>query len=287
MTVLPGVAWMGDVVRPFAQCGVSLADRGLLFGESVYEVIPITAGRVRMLAEHVERMRSGAGALGVERGVPRLEAWGARIAELIELEGLSEGIVYAQLTGGTADRAHVTEAPVEPTFFAWLRPLRFPRANRVEVGLSTITAPDIRWARGEIKSTMLLPSVLGKRRARATGADEVIFTADGQVREGGSTSVFIVEGGELVTGPPAPMILPGLTAELVASLARSRKMTLRREAISVERLRGADEVFVTSTTLLAMPVLRVDDGAIGEGIAGPIARQLAADMRAFFELEDE
>jgi D-alanine transaminase len=283
VTDLPRVAWMGDEIRAFDQCGVSLADRGLLFGESVYEVIPITVGRVRLLEEHVARMQAGASAIGLQ-GVPSVPVWERRVAELIDREGLTEGIVYAQLTGGTAPRSHVLQSRPRPTFFAWVKPHRFPRAEQVQRGIRAVMAPDIRWARNEIKTTMLLPALSSKRAALEAGADEVLFVADGFVREGGSTNVFVVHEGRVIGVPDGPSILPGITARLLQRVAVEASIEVTRAPIEVEQMLRADEVFVTATTQLVMPVLAIDDRAIGGEQPGPVTCSLAAAMRRALEL---
>ena len=281
---MPTMAWIGGRIQPFADSGVSLADRGLLFGESIYEVIPITAGRVRMLSEHVGRMQAGAAVLGIAHGVPPLPTWEARIAELVEGEEIGEGIVYAQVTGGSGPRAHVADPAPDPTFFAWVKAHAFPRADQVRRGIRVITAPDIRWARGELKTTMLLAAIMGKRQALPSGAQEVIFVADDRVREGGSTSVFIVEGGRVVGIPEGPVILPGLTARWLEVVASKISIAVSRESVTRARMLAADEVFVTATTQLAMPVVGIDGQPIGDGFGGRVTSALAEAMRTELEL---
>lgn len=278
------MAWIDGEVRPFEQCGVSLADRGLLFGESIYEVVPVTAGRVRLLAEHVERMEAGAAALGLGHGIPSMPTWEQRVAELVEHESVDEGIVYAQLTGGTAPRSHVAQIRPRPTFFAWVKPHAYPRAEQARRGIRAVTMPDIRWGRNELKTTMLLPALLGKRIALETGAEEVIFVADGYVREGGSTSVFIVEDGRIIGIPDAPTILPGVTARVLRQLAAAASIDLALEPVALERMSAAAEVFVTATTQLVMPVVAIDGRPISHGEPGPVALGLAAAMRAGLQL---
>jgi D-alanine transaminase len=279
MSDLPRMAWMDDEIRPFDQCGVSLADRGLLFGESIYEVIPVTAGRVRLLDEHLGRMQASASMLGLAEGLPALPMWERRVRELIGHEGVHEGIVYAQVTGGTAPRSHVVQARPRPTFFAWVKPHAFPGAEQVARGIRAVTAPDIRWARNELKTTMLLPALLSKRRAQEVGAEEVIFVADGFVREGGSTNVFVVEDGRVTGVPDGPSILPGITGRLLGRVAAAESIDVTREPIEVQRMLAASEVFVTATTQLVMPVVAIDDRPVGSGRSGPVATALAAAMR--------
>ena len=281
MSTGPRLAWFRGAVRPLAQCGVSLLDRGLLFGESIYEVLPVVAGRARFTAEHMARMRAGAQAIGIEE-LPGDDDVEALAATLCEGEGLEEGILYLQVTGGAGEmRAHVAESS-EPTFFGFVQPHVMPRADAFAQPLSVSTAFDPRWARSELKTAMLLPSVLARREAGS--ADEVVFfDADGRLTEGGSTSVFIVEGGALVLPPLSPQVLPSITRGLLERVAPKSSIPVRREPIDRARLVAADEVGVASTTKLVLPVGRVDGQPIASRPDGVLA-SLAASLREVYGL---
>jgi D-alanine transaminase len=279
--------WLDDRVVPFEQARIPVDDRGLLFAESIYEVIPVTGGKARMLAEHTRRMRVGAEPIELDGGVPDDAIWEQRVAELVREERLSEGLLYAQLTGGSATRQHVPPQRPKPRFFAYLIPFRFPRADTTARGIALQSVADPRWVRCDLKTTMLLPGVLAKRDAAVRGAQEALFVGpSGEVREGASTNVFCVEGNRLITPAQSQHLLPGITRPLVAELAAEAGRSVDHETLSLSRLMNATEVFVTSTTLLAMPVVRVDDRSIGNGQAGPVARDLADRLRARLELRD-
>lgn len=283
---LPTVAWLNGTVVPFERAAVPLEDRGLEFGESLYEVIAVTRGQARLLAEHADRMKRGAAQIGISRGVPDLEQWQAILAELQDREHLEEGYVYAQLTGGTAPRSHVPRGAPEPTFFAYLVEYRFPRADQVEIGIAAVTTRDIRWARRDLKTTMLLPAVLAKREASAAGASEALFVGpQGQVHEGAASNVFLLEGTTLVTPRQSELLLPGTTRPLVGDIARIAGLNLAEDTLLVDRLWSAQEVFVTSTTQLVMPVVSIDGRAVGGGRAGPVATDLARRVRQRLQLE--
>jgi D-alanine transaminase len=279
-------AWIDDRVVPFGEATVPVDDRGLLFAESIYEVIALTGGKARMLPEHAARMRAGAGAIELGGGVPDDSTWERRVAELVDKERMAEGLVYAQLTGGSAPRQHLPERRPKPRFFAYLLPFRFPRADAAARGIALQSIADPRWMRCDLKTTMLLPGVLAKRDAAAGGADEALFVGpDGSVREGASTNVFCVEDGQLMTPVQSQHLLPGITRPLVTRLAAETGRSVVHETIPLSRLLKAAEVFVTSTTLLVMPVVRIDGRPIGNGQAGPVARQLAERLRARLELQ--
>lgn len=284
---LPRFAVKDGVLAPFDDVGVSLADRGLLFGESLYEVVPITGGRARLLAPHVDRMRAAAESLHLREGVPPLDAWERTTAELVAAEAFDEGILYAQVTGGTAVRSHAPAERPRPTFFAFLQSLRFPRQAEVERGIRARFEPDSRWARCDLKTTMLLPAVLAKYRARDAGAAETIFLSpDDQLREGASSTIFIIEGERAIGVVPSVQLLPGVTGKVLGPLFAEAGLELEHDAIGRRRVLAADEVLACSTTLGVMPVLSIDGAPIGDGRAGRHGRTLAAALRRVLEISD-
>jgi D-alanine transaminase len=284
----PRFAWLNGTLLEFSKAALPIEDRGLQFAESIYEVIPVTAGQGRLLGEHQERMLQGASALGIEAGIPPLPAWESMISELVAREAVTEGWVYAQVTGGTCPRAHLPSERPSPNFFLYLRAHRFPRAAEAERGIRVVTALDPRWSRCNLKTTMLLPSVLAKQDALLRGADEVLFLGpEGELREGGTTNVFVVEGRTLVTPPQDQHLLPGVTRRLVHRVAVEAHLEVRSEVLSLARARAADEVFVTATSRLVMPVVRIDQIPVREGAPGAWALDLARRLRAVLELSED
>lgn len=286
MAGYPEFAWIRGALVPFAEARVSIADRGLLFGESVYEVLPITSGRVRARAAHLERLRRSATAIGLScddtQDATAASSWMDR---LVAAEGVDEGLLYLQLTGGEAPRSHTARAA--PLLFAYATAQPLPDRPRRARGSTVACAPDPRWARCDLKTTMLLAAVLGKRAAAAAGADDVLWIADdGTVREAGSANVAIVERGVVVAPPPSPAILPGITIAIANRVAAELGIPWRHERFDRARLVAADEVFVTATSQLVMPVLRVDDDVIADGLAGAIALRLGDALRDALDRED-
>jgi D-alanine transaminase len=278
-------AWFDGQVLPFSEARVPLDDRGLQFGESLYEVIAVTAGKARLLPEHVARMTAGAAELDLGSGVPALEDWERILAALMQARSAPESLLYAQVTGGSSPRRHVPEHAPPPTFFAYLTPFRFPREADVARGIRVITHDDTRWLRRDLKTTMLLPAVLAKREAARQGAQEALLVgADGALNEGGASNVYLVEGRALVTPTQSVRLLPGTTRALVDSVASEAGLRIERGRIERERLLAASEVFVTSTSQLVMPVVAIDGAPVGHGTAGPVASDLAARIRARYEL---
>jgi D-alanine transaminase len=270
-----------------ADARISVDDRAVLFSESLYEVIPITAGRPRLLPEHVARLERSSKELGLDAGVPALREWERIVAELVRVEGVRDALLYAQVTGGAGPREFVPAQPPVPTFFAYATPYAFPKASDVERGIRAISLQDIRWARRDLKTTMLLGAVLAKREARRAGADEAVLVGPtGQVHEGASSNVFAVEDGDLVTPSQSTELLPGTMRPLVCELAEEAGLRVRAEAVSLPRLASADEIFITSTSQLLMSIVSLDDRPIGAGRGGPVATDIAKRLRARFELVD-
>jgi D-alanine transaminase len=287
MAVRPKFAWISGRIVPFGDAHVPLDDRAVQFGESLYEVVPITAGVARLLPEHVARMQHAALALGLEAGVPELSAWERLVHELVQCEATRDALLYAQVTGGACARDHVPEAAPAPTFFAYASPFTFPGAAAVSRGIRAVSLPDIRWARRDLKTTMLLPAVLAKREAKRRGATEALLVGPGgEVYEGASSNVFIVEGRTLVTPSQSTNLLPGTLRPLVSEVAREAGLEVRGEVVPLGRIRAADEVFVSSTGQLVMPVVDLDGNAVSGGVGGAVASDLAHRIRERFSLPD-
>lgn len=287
MTARPTVAFFDDRIVPFADARVPLEDRGLQFAESVYEVIAIAGGRPQRFVEHVHRMQRNAEALGIEAGVPDVTAFEALAVDLVRAEGWDEALLYAQVTGGSAPRAPVPRDRPRPRFWAYLNPYRYPRADDVLRGIRAITAADPRWARCDLKTTMLLPAVLARHEAARRGAHEVILLGpDGEVREGATSNVLLVEGRTLVTPAQTSHLLPGVTRPLIGELAREAGLEVSERSVSLDRLLAADEVFLSSTSQLVMPIVEVDGRPIGDGRGGPVAVDLARRLRAAWSIPE-
>jgi D-alanine transaminase len=287
MRARPSVAWIDGRVVPFASATVPIDDRGLQFGESLYEVVPIAGGAVRLLPEHVARMKRAAPEIGCEAGVPSLTEWERLVAELLAREPVDEGLLYAQVTGGAAPREHVPESPPVPTFFAYVTAFRFPRDADVERGIPAVTLEDIRWIRRDLKTTMLLPAVLAKREARRRGAQEALYVGPTDlVHEGASSNVFAVEGTALVTPAQSTRLLPGTMRPLVSEVAKEAGFHVENGEIPLSRLAAAAEVFVTSSSQLVMPVISIDGKTVGDGRGGLVARDLARRLRARLGIAD-
>jgi D-alanine transaminase len=282
----PGHAWLDGRMVGWPEARLPIEDRGLQFGESLYEVVPVTRGQARLVPEHAQRMVRGAEALDLASGVPDHRQWLEIARHLIEADGVEEGLLYAQLTGGVAPRRHVPEPPPRPVFLAYLRRHRFPRQQAVDRGARAVSVADVRWGRCDLKTTMLLGAVLAKREAARQGVDEALLVGESnEVREGASTTLHLVQGERLVTPPASTQILSGTTRGAVAALARQCGIEITEAPIHLDEVFRADEVFVTSTSLLVMPLVEVDSKPVGNGRSGPVSCRLAKALRQQLELD--
>jgi len=279
----PAWAWFDGRLVPFDEARVPLEDRALQFGEGIYEVIGVVAGEPFRLADHVERMRGGARELGLQAGVPEPGEWKSIVARLHRREPHPTAILYAQVTGGTAPRSHVPPQPPQPFFFAYLRSFAFPVPAEVARGIAAITFPDPRWQRRDLKTVMLLPAVLARKEALAQGAEEAIFVGqDGFVNEGSASTLFAVINTTVVTPPSSHRILPGVSTVVVEEICSRLGLAFSARPLTLSDLRRAEELFVASTALLLMPVVRLDARPVADGAPGSVTLQIAYHFQRLF-----
>lgn len=270
---LPQCYLNGEYVA-LREARISPLDRGFLFGDSVYEVLPVFGGRMFLFREHFDRLARSLREIRLENPHTH-EEWRGILEQLIARNGASDLYMYVQVSRGMEfGRNHAFPETVRPTVFAMASPLPvFTDAQR-SAGLSAITVEDFRWGRCDIKSTALLANVLMKQQAADAGANEALIVRDGEVLEGSSTSVFIVKDGVLITPPNSHRILPGTTRDAALSLA-TNVMPVEIRSIALDELRTADEVWISAATRDVLPVTRVDGAPIGTGRPGPAWLRMA------------
>ncbi|HEY4484957.1 MAG TPA: D-amino-acid transaminase, partial [Nitrospiria bacterium] len=267
------IAFINGRFLPLSQAKVSAEDRGFQFGDGIYELIRTYHGRIFHLGEHLDRMEHSAKAIGLTLVYSRAR-WKQILARLGRLSRHPDAKLYIQITRGAAPRDHAYPRKVRPTVVVTARRLTpLPDAIRRN-GVPVITVPDLRWGRCDIKSLNLLPNIMARQKARASGAFEALFVRDGLVLEGAGCNVFAVTGGRIVTPPRGPGILSGITREQVIELARASGGTVIEKDISLTDLMAADELFLTGTTVEILPVVRVDGKAIGDGRPGAVTFRL-------------
>lgn len=260
------VAYFDGEFGPLEDIRISPLDRGFMFGDGVYEVIPVYAGRMFRAGAHLERLERSLAAIRIEDPLDR-NRWSALLEELVERNGGGHQALYLQVTRGAAPRDHAFPGGVAPTVFAMTR---LVDADSVTQPLQAVTRPDIRWARCDIKSVALLPNVLMRQEARDAGASEAIMIRDGLVTEGTSSNVFVVLGDSVYTPPKSTHILGGVTRDLLLELAGSAGVDCREEPVTEAQLRDAREIWVTSSTREVVAVTRLDGEPVGEGVPGPL-----------------
>ncbi|AIO33584.1 D-amino acid aminotransferase [Burkholderia pseudomultivorans] len=262
---------------PLSQARIPVLDRGFIFGDGVYEVVPVYAhdgAHVPFrIAQHLERLERSLKKIGIAN--PHDEAgWRALIERIVaeNAQGLGSGdaTVYLQVTRGVAKRGHAFPAHAVPTVFAMTNPLRLPSADERARGVRCVTAEDRRWLHCDIKSTSLLGNVLMAQHAAERDAFETLQLRDGNLTEGSSSNVWIVKNGELLAPPRSNRILEGIRYALVEELADECKIRFVAREISEAELRAADEIMITSATKEVLPVTSLDDLPVQGGKPGPV-----------------
>lgn len=269
----------GEFLAPEA-ARVSVFDRGFVFADGVYEVIPVYGKRLFRLRYHLERLQNSLDALRIPNPLAARE-WQAVFDRLIGTNGDDDQYIYLQVTRGPAPRDHAFPKHVRPTAFAYAQTIHYPDPALLEEGVRAITVPDIRWSRCDIKAIALLPNVLMREEANAHGVTEAILIRDGQVTEGAASNVFIVRDGRMITPPKGEAILPGVTRDLVLELAQRHGVDFAEQVITERELFAADEVWMTSSTKEILPITRIDDRAVGTGRPGPMHARLHALYQAY------
>lgn len=274
------IVYLNGAYLPEEQALVPVSDRGFLFGDGVYEVIPAYGGHLLRLDEHLARLQHSLDGIRLANPMDQrqwqtlLEALLARNADLGD--DLS---VYLQVTRGAAKRDHAFPAGVPATVYASVSAITPLSAELVAGGLAAITVPDIRWQRCDIKAITLLPNVLMRQQAIDAGAADAILVRDGMVTEGAASNIFIVLQGEVITPPKGQYLLPGITRDLVLELVRVEGLPLREAFFSPEQLAQADEVWLTSSTREVVAVTQLDGKPVADGRPGPVWARIYAQYQ--------
>lgn len=269
--------YLNGTYLPLKEAHVSVMDRGLLFGDGIYEVIRAVRGSLFRMRPHLDRLEHGLDALGIRIPEETVNEIPAIAKALLQKNGLLDGeaTIYLQITRGAAlPRSHTFPDPaVEPTII--LTAARFtPHEALHEQGVDTITVPDVRWARCNLKTVNLLPNTLARQRAVEAGVNSAIMIRDGQVTESPNANIFGVRDGVLYTYPLTSYILDGITRQLVLSLADRLSIPLREVPIEELALHSLDELFFSGTTTDIQPVVEIDGQPVGTGKPGPITRAI-------------
>jgi len=260
---------------PGDQPCISPLDRGFIFGDGIYEVIPVYNGHLFRLEEHLDRLDNSLASVTIKTTLSHQD-WHDLLDELIRRNGGGNQSIYLQVTRGVAARDHAFPRDISPTIFAMSNPLKAVAAEVHEHGVSAITLEDIRWKYCHIKTIALLPNILLRQQALDAGAVEAILVRDDEVTEGAASNLFIVRDGEILTPPKGPLLLPGITRDLVLELAHQAGIPCRETRIHPDELKSADEIWLTSSTKEILPVTHLDDQAVGSGHPGKLWQRMIA-----------
>ncbi len=277
------ICYLNGAYLPLAEARISPLDRGFLYADGAYELMPVYAGRPFRFAEHRSRLARSLAELRMEDPLSADE-WRTIFSTLIERNGGGEQYVYWQVTRGAEwGRNHAPLPKIERTVFAFCAPLPSTPAEALERGLACVTAADTRWARRDIKSIALLANVLLRQLAVDASAAETILLERGELTEASSSAVHVVIGGELRTPPRTERVLPGTTRGVLETLADRVGIRHRAVRVTEAELRAADEVLLSAATREVVPVTRLDARPVGDGIPGPVWRRLSNALQDYKE----
>ena len=271
------IAYVNGRYLPFSQAGVHIEDRGLQFADAVYEVWGVVGGLLCDEDEHFDRLERSLREIGVPMPMARAP-FKLVLREMLRRNLVHDGLVYLQVTRGTARRDHpVPNPPLQPNMILTARNVDAAGlAKRRNDGIAVITTPDERWARCDIKSTGLLPNILAKTKARAAKAYEAwLVDGEGYVTEGSSTTAWIVDkDGQLITRDLSNAILPGVTRRVILKAAAEAQIPVRERQFTPADAAGAREAFISAATAAVMPVTSIDGKPVGDGKVGPLTRRI-------------
>jgi D-alanine transaminase len=262
------VAWLNGEFLPLTAARISPLDRGFLFADGVYEVVPVHRGRPFRLRQHLLRLDRSLDEIRLARPLDHAQ-WADVLTSLAARTGAPEQLLYVQVTRGAEyGRNHLfPPSGTAPTLFAFASPFPAPSTETLEKGLVAVTLQDIRWDRCDIKSIALLGNLLLRQHAQDQGAAEALLVRDGELLEGASSSVFIVTRGLMATPPNSHRILPGTSRDAIIELAKDWRPCAVRP-IRAEELQGCDEVWIASAGRGVLPVTRIDGRPVGDGRPG-------------------
>jgi len=275
MSDAEATVYLNGAFLPMRDAKISVLDRGFIFGDGVYEVIPVYGREPFRMLQHLARLRHSCEGIGLAN--PHGDAeWERLVRELIASQPFDDQAVYLQLTRGVAKRDHAFPKGVAPTVFMMSNPLPSPTRQQVELGVAAITAEDNRWQRCDLKTTSLLGNVLMRQLAAEAGAVETVMFRDGFLTEASASNVLIVRGGTIVAPPKDNLILPGITYDAAIEFARDAGMPVQIRPVTRAEALAADEMWLSSSTKEIVAITSLDGKPFGGGAPGPVYRKLWA-----------
>ena len=277
---MPDIVYLNGKFMPIEEAYVPVLDRGFIFGDGVYEVVPAYSKHPFQLAEHLRRLQYSLDKVRITN--PHSDAeWTQLIAEIIKRNNGDDQSVYFQVTRGVAKRDHAFPKGVTPTVFMMSNPLVTPSPALVDSGVACISAEDYRWLNCDIKSVSLLGNCMLRQLSADVDAAETILFRDGRLTEASSSNVFIVRNGVVLTPPKDNLVLPGITYDVVLEIARAREFEVEVCDVTEADVRSAEEIWLTSSTKEVLAVTTLDGKPVGDGLPGPLFRRMHALYQQF------
>ena len=277
------IVYLNGEYMPLSEARIPVLDRGFIFGDGVYEVIPVYSKRPFRIAEHLVRLQHSLD--GIRLANPMSDAqWTQLMTDIIARNLAAAGddqSVYLQITRGVAKRDHAFPKDVKQTVFVMSGPLTTPPLEQIEMGGAAISTNDFRWLKCDLKSVSLLGNCLAKQMAVDAGALETIMFRDGKLTEASASNVFVVKNGVLLAPPKDNLILPGITYDVVLEIAQAREFEVEVRAISEAETRSADEIWITSSTKEVLAITALDGKPVGDGKPGMLFKRMHALFQEF------
>ena len=288
MNTLPDLpCYLNGEYTTLPNAKISVMDRGFIFGDGIYEVVPVYAGRLFRFDHHMARLERSLKECRIPNPHSRAE-WAGIIGSLVTRYAASQGIqaeasdqlIYLQITRGVALRDHVMPADITPTVFVMTNAMKPVPAEQRSQGVACVTADDFRWEKAHIKSTSLLGAVFARQISFDVGAIETVMFRDGWLTEASASNVLIVRGGAIVAPPKDHQILPGITYDATIEFAREAGMPMEIRPVRREEALSADEMWLSSSTKEVLAITTLDGRPFGSGVPGPVFRRMYAAFQA-------
>jgi D-alanine transaminase len=263
------MVFLNGRLLPIEEAKVPVLDRGFIFGDGVYELVPVYSRVAFRLDEHLARLERSLGETRIRNPYSRAQ-WRDIVYKLVDAQPFEDQGVYFQVTRGVAKRDHAFPKDAEPTVFAMSNPLVTPAKELVQKGAAAVSAQDNRWLRCDIKSISLIGNCLLRQLSAEAGAVETILFRDGKLTEASASNVFVVKRGVILSPPKSSLILAGITYDVVVELARSNGLPLELRDVAEPEVRGADELWVSSSSKEVLPIVSLDGAPVGDARPGPL-----------------
>ena len=268
------IIYLNGNFMPAEKATVSVMDRGFLFGDGVYEVIPVFGDRLLRLDEHLARLQNSLDRISLSNPHSD-EQWTEIFSQLLNNNDGEDRAVYLQISRGVYPKRDLAiKAGYPPTIFAMVLHVVPPDVEIISAGISVITVDDFRWGACDIKSTSLVANVMLKQQALSADVEDAILIKNHMLSEGTASNVFIVKNDVLITPPTGHKLLPGITRDLVIEIAKNNAILVEEREVKESELYAADEIWMTSSTREIAPVIRLNGEALGSGSAGPVWKRI-------------